>query len=422
MKTSELKRRWNQAVRNQTPDVLEEVLARCGQITQDRPATSQTAMPVKHKKLPVFRIAAAAAAFCVVVCCAAIGFRNYNFYRITSIVDLDVNPGIELRVNSGGRVLSAAATDADGAAILDDMDLSSVDMDVAVNALIGSMLKNGYLSDLQNSVLISVYGDDQDANEALRISLEEEISQLLSASSIDGAILNQSLTVDDDLQSLADTYGISLGKASLIQLILQSDTNRIFAELAGLTINDLNLIATTKSVASETISSSGAASEKSYIGGAAALKIALEHAGLAEDDVAQTDIEFDCEDGQMIYEVEFDSGNQEYEYEINATTGEILSAELPRANSAQAETEGTADAASGGDASAGTISLEQAKSIALNHAGLTASQVRFKKAELEREDGAQLYEIEFMTGDLEYEYEIRASDGTILDWDRDDND
>lgn len=69
----------------------------------------------------------------------------------------------------------------------------------------------------------------------------------------------------------------------------------------------------------------------------------------------------------------------------------------------------------------GTITLEQAKEIALNHAGLTADAVYFEKAKLDYDDGMQIYEVEFISGNVDYEYEIDALTGAVWDyeWDYD---
>lgn len=55
-----------------------------------------------------------------------------------------------------------------------------------------------------------------------------------------------------------------------------------------------------------------------------AMKAALEHAGLKENDLTSGHIEKDSEDGKEIYEIEFYAGSSEYEYEIDAATGKIL--------------------------------------------------------------------------------------------------
>lgn len=65
----------------------------------------------------------------------------------------------------------------------------------------------------------------------------------------------------------------------------------------------------------------------SYIGEEAAWTTALNHAGLKETEVSKKKVELDMEDGIMVYEVEFEKGRTEYDYEINAVSGEIIKAE-----------------------------------------------------------------------------------------------
>ena len=71
----------------------------------------------------------------------------------------------------------------------------------------------------------------------------------------------------------------------------------------------------------------------------------------------------------------------------------------------------------------GSVTLEQAKQTALKHAGKTASQVHFVKAQQDWENGRKVYEIEFVvntgTGYTEYDYEIDAAAGKIVSYDYD---
>ena len=60
----------------------------------------------------------------------------------------------------------------------------------------------------------------------------------------------------------------------------------------------------------------------------------------------------------------------------------------------------------------------KAKSIALNHAGVSAANADFIRVELDYDDGIKVYEIEFDAGDFEYEYEINAKSGKIRDYDK----
>ena len=67
----------------------------------------------------------------------------------------------------------------------------------------------------------------------------------------------------------------------------------------------------------------------------------------------------------------------------------------------------------------GNISPDKAKEIALSHAGLTSSQVTFKRTELEYDDGIQKYDVEFYYNNREYSYEIDAKNGSILQYEQD---
>ena len=76
---------------------------------------------------------------------------------VASIIYLDVNPGVELTVNRQEKVLSAAPTNEDAVDILDGMELKGTPLDVAMNAIVGSLVKNGYVDELANSILIKCF-------------------------------------------------------------------------------------------------------------------------------------------------------------------------------------------------------------------------------------------------------------------------
>lgn len=54
---------------------------------------------------------------------------------------------------------------------------------------------------------------------------------------------------------------------------------------------------------------------------------ALSHAGLSESQISDVEIDLDRDNGKLIYEVDFNSGNIEYDYDIDAETGEVISAD-----------------------------------------------------------------------------------------------
>ncbi len=142
-----------------------------------------------------------------------------------------------------------------------------------------------------------------------------------------------------------------------------------------------------------------------------AKSIALNHAGLKEADVRELEIELDKEKGVLLYEVNFESGKYDYEYDIDAITGAIKFSEKEpeveaKVNKHEIKVETTTN-------SAEKISREKAKSIALNHAGLKEADVRELEIELDKEKGALLYEVNFESGKYDYEYDIDAITGAI---------
>ncbi len=130
---------------------------------------------------------------------------------------------------------------------------------------------------------------------------------------------------------------------------------------------------------------------------AEAKKIALDKAGEKEKNVDFTKAKLTTNDGVKVYEIEFESDTYEYEFEINAKTGKIIEWDKAKKE---------------------IITLAEAKKVALKKAGLSSKTVTYTKAKLTKDDGDQIYEIEFTYNGYEYEFEIDAEDGTVIDWDK----
>ena len=176
-----------------------------------------------------------------------------------------------------------------------------------------------------------------------------------------------------------------------------------------------------------------AGGQAEYIGIDAAKAVALEAAGVAEDDAVFSTAGLDKRNGMDYYAVDFTAGGQSYEYDIDAVTGVVIdsssgggTAETPAAGDddgtasapAAASPSPSAGQTTGGQAAA--VTEEQARETALSHAGLTADQVTFVRSKLDRDDGRLMYDVEFYTSDYkEYDYEIDASTGEILSYDYD---
>ena len=167
-------------------------------------------------------------------------------------------------------------------------------------------------------------------------------------------------------------------------------------------------------------------SQAEYIGLDAAKAIALEAAGVAESAATFTTTGLDRQNGTDFYAIDFTANGQSYEYDIDAVTGIIISG--PQNDSAASASTSPQPSSSvdpspsptASQSGSGTITEDQARQIALDHAGLSASQVTFLKSSLDYDDGRQVYDVEFYSSDYtEYDYEIDAATGDILSYDSD---
>ena len=419
MTDRELNEKLRQAYEHATPDVLDAVLSDCNE--QKGRVVSMTTE--KKKNAWLRPLIAAAACLCLLLG-GGFGLKSYRVnHMVDATVSLDVNPSVELQVNQKERVLNVKAMNEDGRIIVGDMDLSGSSLDVAVNALIGSMLQNGYLNELANSILISVDNDDPVRGADLQARLSAEVDRLLQTDSFSASVLSQTVVRSSELQQMAEQYGITLGKAQLIQDILSRSTLHTFDELAPLSINELNLLLGKETAAATQVTVVGTASEKGYIGEEKAKMVALDRAGVTERELLLYKIGMDTHNGTMVYDVEFTTYSYEFDCDVNAKTGEIVKFEKEYNGGAPAVSAQPDTAQPNTNQTAGEITVEEAKTIALNHAGVKAADATFIQAKRDYDNGRSVYEIEFVVasgkGYLEYDYDIATADGSIVSFDYD---
>ena len=248
--------------------------------------------------------------------------------KYTSLVTLDVNPSIQLHLDEDDKVIEAIAVNDDAKKVLQDMELEQADANVAMNAFLGSLVKNGYLNANQNTVLLSVENDDDQARVALEDELSQYIYTTLKSYSIEGAIYSQDIDIDDDVESLMNKYSISYGKANLIEDIIDEndDAKKTYKveDLVKLNAQDLILIYQsldkddTQKNANKMV---GNVSTKQYITKDEALNIALKNASVSKSQIKELEIDYDMENGVLTYDIEFKYNQNEYEYEVSAAKG-----------------------------------------------------------------------------------------------------
>ena len=321
------------------PDMLGDLMEELGlemKQTQKVDGLPQKETPQPERLQPAVRSASArkgrrwykALASCAAVLIVFAG--SFAFFggqgKVNAVVGLDVNPSIELSVDKKGRVVKAEAINEDGQKILDDMDLKKDDVSDACNTIVDELVAKGYLTLKSNSVLVSVQAEDPEAGRGLEESLSGSINSHLQGDDLKPAVVGQYIEEDEALSAFAGDNNISVGKANLIKSIVAAGKAKATEEsLLKLSTQELVLIGQSREAAGDV--SYGQADTSDYISKEQAKTTALTAAGVAEADAREMEIEFDCEDGIIVYEVEFKSAGREYEYEVDASTGKIFTEE-----------------------------------------------------------------------------------------------
>ena len=183
-----------------------------------------------------------------------------------------------------------------------------------------------------------------------------------------------------------------------------------------------------------------------------ALEFALADAELTAGDITVTGQEMEQKDGKTYYKIAFTSGEYAYYYEIDAFSGAVTGVSInavsaggsqpEQSENAQGDGNGTqpggeqgqgdgsgnqpggeqprgdgnGNQPAWGEGQPGQVgTMDSAKAIALADAGLTEAEVTFTKEKLDWDNGLAVYDIEFYTADREYEYEINAATGAIME-------
>lgn len=410
MDNREIEKRIHAAVCSATPDKLDDIMKACGirEQTEQQPERKTVYLKPKKKK-PAYKVFGSVAAALIICIAGVLAFGKGGVSEAAAIIGLDVNPSIQLSVDDNGKVIEASAVNKDGEKILDDMSLAGTDMKVAANAIVGSMLQQGFLNDISNSILVSVQAKDSAKGTSLQEELSSSLNQYLGSYALSAAVMGQCITDDSEITAFAAENGISEGKAYLIKTLAASDSRLTEAGLLKLSTQELILLASEKSSDKTPAVSYGEVNKSQYIGKDKALNIALAKAGLKKSQISGCEVEFECDDGNITYDIEFYCGSAEYEFEIDATTGNIIEYETDGDGYEGSHHKNSAD-----NSGSKYIGRSRAKEIALAKAGLTASQIH--DYEIELDDGE--YEIDFKYQNMEYEVDIDAKTGRVLKFDK----
>ena len=205
-------------------------------------------------------------------------------------------------------------------------------------------------------MLVSVQNKDQKKAEALRSVVVSDINDALVNYNVTATIYNQAISdTKQDLATFAKQNGISYGKAVFLYNLTQKIPNMTMEELASMSIQELSQMVETQKIDIRDI-------------------VYYEYDDTMTENIADT----------------IDDIN---EMNYTATIADISGANY--------------------------ISETKAKEITLQHAGVPEKETKFMFVKLDWDDGIPVYEVEFYHGNKEYDYEINATNGSIIGFDYD---
>ena len=396
MTNEKMEQRLASAVEKTAPDDVGGVLSRC----ETRKGTVIN-MPIMKTAKRKWTILVAACLAVVLLAGGGVLYQQAN--AVASVVSLDVNPSIELKVNSSEKVLVCTPLNDDAKAILADMgegaDLKGAKLDVAVNAIVGSLVRNGYLSSISSAIMISVEDKNADRAQKLQQELASAVDVVLQTGESKASVLTQTVQQNAELDQQARENNISTGKAALVNRVLALNSTLKFEELAAFSVGEL-----------KDLIEAGAPAMP--IGKDKALDIAVKAFGnTTSAQISYSEVDAELDETPAHYEVEIiTQSGEEFEYKIDAYTGVILETKREAADGTETPS---------GDSSfptLGSTNYAKVKAIILKYLGISENNIYDMNIKLEVEDGTLVYEVEFKSDHIEYSFKINAATGVVLEY------
>ena len=432
-----------------------EVLLRSiGKINDELIADAESEANTKRK--PGWAKLGTMAACLALVLCTGIATHAIRSNATAGTFTMDVNPSVEYTIAKSGIVKNVRCLNSDAENALSDVALGKQSVETALARTVAAYEACGYLENGEATVLIS-FDSRLDANAELKASLSAEIRKALEQTdAVDTLIFHSELTENAEAAKIAEEFHVSLGRADCI-LTAANKTGLPTDEVARMSLDELLKFQEVSGISSVSVSK--------FISLEEAKKIALKDAKLDEltQKIVFTREELSRNQGKPCYLLEFYTGTNQYFYQIDAKSGSIIYAgkfiTLSEAKKIALDDAGCKDKVSfteetlvsGGiktpyyrlvfadaktqwtyriDAVLGNvlekqqkeivttdfISLEEAKKIALEDAGLdeATQKIVFTREELSRNQGKPCYLLEFYTGTNQYFYQIDAKSGSII--------
>lgn len=142
-----------------------------------------------------------------------------------TVIDIDVNPSVELAVDGTDRISAAVAVNRDAQQVLADLDLTQMPLADGVETLFDALVTHGYATDENNQVLVTVQSGDTAEADRLHALVNSGVDAAMLQHQLTASVVNQTVEASDEVSQFAQKHGISYGKAAFVlQLAEQQPT------------------------------------------------------------------------------------------------------------------------------------------------------------------------------------------------------
>ncbi len=169
-----IERALARAVERSTPDIREKA-ASAPIVPLVVPDGIVPRQEERRRRAGWTRKAALAVCACLaVVLCLGL----YSYFAPAAFIRIDVNPSLEIEANRYDRVLEVRPLNEEAEEVLGDMKLKHMDLDTAVNAIVGALVRQGWLDD-GGTVTVWASGGSRDENLSIQRRIAGDIESLL---------------------------------------------------------------------------------------------------------------------------------------------------------------------------------------------------------------------------------------------------
>ncbi len=172
------------------------------------------------------------------------GFFGYYmpFRSVDSVIYLDVNPSVEIFTNRQEKVLTISPVNDDAKDFLSGYEYRGKDLDEVSTELIERFIEQGFLTESNNTILISVKNSNDEKSKEQKERLNIKIIDLLRDNEIEPFVLAQSIMNGDDWDD-EKLYDISRGKLIFIGKMLRAESDLEIQDLVGMSLEELIALA-----------------------------------------------------------------------------------------------------------------------------------------------------------------------------------